>query len=174
MGWTGHFISPCPKGNERLRAVIDLEYRGIDILDGAMRGTTAYIVCRYGEHIWAEVALTEYRDGEFLIKTMSENMGPYAYDCPKRLLDLLPPTDSEFAKEWREACLRRIVAKRVTSKKGSALRKLPIGTHIRVKGYEDRTLTVGVYRGKRAYIDWARMQRWYGTTIERMGWEVIE
>ena len=33
---------------------------------------------------------------------MSEDMGPYESKCPKGIIDLLSPTESEYAKAWRK------------------------------------------------------------------------
>ena len=35
-------------------------------------------------------------------------MGPYYYDCPERILDLLTPPTSESASEWRAKCREAI------------------------------------------------------------------
>jgi hypothetical protein len=35
---------------------------------------------------------------------MDETMGPVESRCPERILDLLTPTDSEYANEWRARC----------------------------------------------------------------------
>jgi hypothetical protein len=51
------------------------------------------------------------RDKEGMIfgyKDMDETMGPCKTDCPARILDLLTPTDSEYAVEWRAKCQRRL------------------------------------------------------------------
>lgn len=64
----------------------------------------------------------------FSYKDMDESMGPYKYDCPKGILDLLDPTDYEYAKEWRKQCYENIEAK----KNPNALCKLPVGTVIKV------------------------------------------
>ena len=56
----------------------------------------------------ALVFLTSQRKGEgFGWKDMSEDMGPNECDCPKRILDLLTPTESEYAREWRDRCNAR-------------------------------------------------------------------
>jgi len=44
----------------------------------------------------------------FGYKDMDETMGPYAADCPGAILDLLTPTDSAYANEWRAKCRRRL------------------------------------------------------------------
>lgn len=44
----------------------------------------------------------------FGYKDMDETMGPYAYDCPEKILKLLTPTDNEYARNWREKCWLKI------------------------------------------------------------------
>lgn len=39
---------------------------------------------------------------------LSETMGPYNYDCPASILDLLGPPGNEYAANWREACRARL------------------------------------------------------------------
>ena len=39
---------------------------------------------------------------------LSETMGPYSYDCPVSILDLLGPPGNEYAANWREACRQRL------------------------------------------------------------------
>ena len=57
----------------------------------------------------AIVCLVKYnpRDREgyiFGYKDMDETMGPCEAECPTAILDLLTPTNSEYAQEWRERC----------------------------------------------------------------------
>ena len=40
----------------------------------------------------------------FGYKGMSENMGPSDAKCPISILELLTPTDDEYAIKWREKC----------------------------------------------------------------------
>lgn len=40
----------------------------------------------------------------FGYKDMPEDMGPIAHNCPERILNLLTPTDNEYALEWRRKC----------------------------------------------------------------------
>ena len=42
---------------------------------------------------------------------MYENMGPYRYGCPARILNLLTATDNENALKWRASC-REVLARR--------------------------------------------------------------
>jgi Domain of unknown function (DUF6927) len=62
--------------------------------------------------VWAAVCLVRYnprdKDGYvFGYKDMAETMGPVETACPKAILDLLTPTDSEYANDWRAACRLR-------------------------------------------------------------------
>jgi uncharacterized protein DUF6927 len=65
----------------------------------------------------AVVCLVDYntRDKEgyiFGYKDMDETMGPCDHDCPAAILDLLTPTDSEWANAWRQKCRARLVKAR--------------------------------------------------------------
>ena len=72
---------------------------------------------------------TDSRDYfNFSYKNMSDCSGPYKYDCPKGILDLLSPTDNEFALEWRRLCRENLAYK----KSATSLNNLPVGTQIRV------------------------------------------
>ena len=64
----------------------------------------------------------------FSYKEMDETVGPCYYDCPKGILDLLTPTDSEWANNWRAKCRERLEEK----KNPNSLSKLPEGTIIQV------------------------------------------
>ena len=59
--------------------------------------------------VWGAVSLVDYnpRDREgyiFGYKDMSETMGPCECDCPDAILDLVTPTDHQYADEWRARC----------------------------------------------------------------------
>lgn len=43
---------------------------------------------------------------------MDESMGPYEDNCPKRILELLTPTDNKNANDWRERCWKKINSKK--------------------------------------------------------------
>lgn len=77
----------------------------------------------------------------FSYKDMSETSGPCYYDCPKSILDLLTPTDSEWANEWRKRCYEE-----VENKKTHDLSKLPIGTKIKFFMYGNDKEVVAVKR----------------------------
>jgi hypothetical protein len=78
--------------------VTDVYYAAVEHLDdGGAR------------EVFAVVCLIDFNpsapDGFiFGYKDMTERMGPYAYDCPVAILDLLTPTDRAYALEWRARC----------------------------------------------------------------------
>lgn len=51
-------------------------------------------------------------------KEMTEQSGPCMRECPKRILNLLTPTENEYAKKWREDCWKRYSNKKPSLKKG--------------------------------------------------------
>lgn len=97
--------------------------------------------------VWAAVIKVTHTRGDygFCYKDMDESEGPYYHDCPAKILDLLTPTDSEYANEWRAKCRESLTKaderkKRVApgiillygEKRFTVLEKLPHG-HLRVK-----------------------------------------
>ncbi len=81
--------------------------------------------------IFAAVCLVRYnpRDREgyiFGCKDMDESMGPCESECPEAILDLLTPTDSQYANEWRGRCranaaTRRAIARRPSPRPGQTI-----------------------------------------------------
>ena len=65
----------------------------------------------------ALAAKTRDRHYMIAISLVSENDGPYAFHCPKRILKVLSPTDNEEALRWRGICIKR--ANRPKRTKGS-------------------------------------------------------
>ena len=61
--------------------------------------------------VFAVVCLLDYKSKNhfnFGYKDMSEDMGPYYYDAPKSILDLLTPTTNENSIKWRANCVEVI------------------------------------------------------------------
>lgn len=184
MGWWGKPYYSCPNGKDRIQAVIEDEHLVSendeykwDVLGTSLHGTVVYAVNRRTnkatgrEDVWATVYLTRWDpNGYFMIKSMSEDMGPFYYGCPKRLLDMLPPTDNQSAVEWRQRCADR------RDERKNEVRTLPIGTNIRLKNYRqpgEWIVTVCKYRGRRSYIDWNHRVRFYPRHLTAYGWEII-
>lgn len=108
MGWTH---THRPKG-QSIKDFFIAEFCSNEpdrILDCAMVKGTVYMAYKKGDgRVTAIVCLTNRAPRShfnFGYKDMGEIMGPYQYDCPARILDLLsdpPPNDD--AAEWRARC----------------------------------------------------------------------
>jgi len=123
MGWL--YMSSM-KGHKTPKQYLDhqLTYEGesftCKVLDSAVVNMKRYYAAvekvekATGERsVICVVCLVNFnpRDKEGMIfgyKDMDETMGPCASDCPARILDLLTPTDSKYATEWRARCKRRL------------------------------------------------------------------
>jgi hypothetical protein len=91
---------------------------GLRVLKSSVRAGTWYAACQVYDAdgpgtTFAAICLIHWnpaaRDGYvFGYKDMSENMGPYSYDCPASILDLLGPPANDYAAKWREACRQRL------------------------------------------------------------------
>lgn len=91
---------------------------GLRVLQSSVRSNAYYAACQSydadGPHeTFAIICLVKWnpgaRDGhEFGYKDMSETMGPYKYDCPASILDLLGPPGNDYAAQWREGCRQRL------------------------------------------------------------------
>ena len=105
MGWT--YSHHWPTVKDVHKHVLSPSYfgEGWKIIDHA--------ATNIGRHLWVIVEtpdgkkvlglwLIKKHDGECGYKDMDESMGPAYYDCPLRLLDLVPEPDYGYAKEWRE------------------------------------------------------------------------
>ena len=80
--------------------------------------------------VWAAVILIQHcpkNEHNFGWKDMSEPDGPFASECPERILKLLTPTDSENANEWRARCWANIEHRK-------SCKNLPVGTVLKYNG----------------------------------------
>lgn len=105
MGWT---YTDKPKGMT-LKEFFTKEFQPIEILDVGTRGWhEAYLACRARDGtVFCLICLVDYkgdRSFNFGYKDMSEDMDPYTYNCPERILNSLSPAKSDYARKWREKC----------------------------------------------------------------------
>ena len=67
---------------------------------------------RFGKHLWALVKHEDHASfivlfklgssyGDWYYKTIDEQMGPYAIDCPVSLIDKAGPACNEMSEKWR-------------------------------------------------------------------------
>lgn len=143
MGWIEYHAGHYKNGKVDRKAELDAMYnwedenRKCEVLKSSMVGSTYYAAVKSlnktngYERVCAAICLTSTNSKDyynFAYKDMDETCGPYKYDCPKGILDLLSPTENEYALEWRKQCYENLKAK----KNPNGLNKLPVGTVIKV------------------------------------------
>ena len=102
---------------------------------------------------------------------MSEDVLPYAYDCPKRILDLLSPTDNECALEWRRKC-----AEKRAEKNRDALGKIPFGARIRITGdgsHKGDVLEAYRYGSRKVFVNWSTRRYLTQKMVRNLGYELV-
>lgn len=116
MGYTSWIASHYKRGRiDRVAEIIsDLTTTYGDnakqtVLKIAQVGSTLYSAVRKtdasgGDRVIGVVTATWTKDGEIGAKHVTEFEGPYQIACPESILKLLSPTESEWAREWREKC----------------------------------------------------------------------
>jgi hypothetical protein len=106
MGWTGTYDRSIKTIQDRKRFILNEFNQENRIIDIAYKGTTFYCAYKQNDNqVIGLVILTEKNGDEFLYKEMTENSMPYKFDCPKRIINKLTPTDNELANTWRKKCL---------------------------------------------------------------------
>lgn len=116
------------------------------VLKSTMRGSVYY-----GAYEWTNKKTNEVKNIGIVIltssdkahgfnfgyKDMTESMGPGYYDCPKSIIDLLSPTENEYAIEWRKKCIEN-----AENKKKSWLKKVAIGEKIIFTRHDGKELVL--------------------------------
>jgi len=90
-----------------VRSVCDpfMDVKGVSIV-----GSIAYIAVSIPKTngIVCLVFMLRNTKTEIGYKDMDESMYPYYFDCPKKILDMLTPTECDNSNKWRKECRRRI------------------------------------------------------------------
>lgn len=170
MGWVFYRDPPADERAEiiSLFAPYHVEYL-------SKRGTTWYVafsfeVCRPSlvenplqKCTTAGIVLTKRYAGEWGYKTLDETAGPYQFDAPLKLLDLLSETDNTHALEWRQACRDRAVlrAKIRSIKDGD---RIKLDSPLDFGSFEEDTFRAVDWknytkRGKTKRVYWAESAR---------------
>jgi hypothetical protein len=154
MGWTFFNDTGATTGEICTREFSDTNPAGDrwSIVDQSTRGAVWYAIGRLDRVgqppvFYGVVWLTSRRGGQFGYKDMSEDMGPYYYDCPARLLDQLDqlaPNAPQSAIEWRAKCRAKLAAKRKPRPK---LAPGQIVTFPNVRGQFELIMPIGPRRG---------------------------
>lgn len=123
MGYSGEFVSWKYDKKEQADLVLLRLTRGLDgkVLDNAVVSSVLYAAIQKpdGEVFAAIVPFELVKRGsawELLYDMESETVGPCDVKCPARILNMLSPTRSEYAINWREKCRSRIKNRRTNNK----------------------------------------------------------
>lgn len=123
MGWTSYNAEFYKNGKIDRKAEMDNrwtqeeseKYPKFRVLKSSMVGKIYYAaieISRGGkvEQVFATTAITSTNMKDyynFSYKDLDETMGGCNYDCPVGILNLLTPTDNEYALQWRAECLKQ-------------------------------------------------------------------
>ena len=135
-----------------------------EVLKSSMVGSTYYAAVKKTKfatetepeniRVFAAIVLTSVNNKKwfnFSYKDMDESVGPYQYSCPKSILDLLSPTDYEYAKKWRKHCYEVLEHK----KDPNALGNLPVGSEIKYVNHNGEEIVLykhpAAYQFKRSF-----------------------
>lgn len=148
MGWTEYRANYYKNGTIDRKAECDdlftwvnhdeegNEVNRCSVAKSTMVGSTYYAALNYKKanespEVVGMVCLTRTVEGAFFgYKDMMETCGPNYYDCPLSILNLLTPTESEWANEWREKCRQNNEQQKAKRKHARALHDLPDGSVI--------------------------------------------
>lgn len=185
MGWD---FSNRPKGMTT-RAYFEREFSHgtpdarTEFLGTAMVGSTFYAAVHVlgTDEVYALVCLTQRARGYFNFgyKDMDETMGPDAAEMPSKLLDMLSPTENEWALSWRSRC-------RQNAHRATVAASLQRGDIIKItssplqfRGYAGDVREIEVRDAKRGYF--AALENEHATFMFSLGsrwatergWEII-
>lgn len=154
MGWTSFADTGETTGAICTREFTNTNPAGDrwSVVDQSTRGSVWYAIGRLdrvgqSSVFYGLVSLTSRKRGEFSFKNMTEDMGPYYWDCPARLLDQLDrlaPNPGQSAIEWRTKCREKLAAKRKPKQK---LSPGQIVIFPRVTGQFELIMPIGPRRG---------------------------
>lgn len=152
MGWLSMPLSSMD-GHRSAKAYLDAQFtysgenegggrRGLTVLASRCPGNRVYYAAAQphgtdDDAVFAIICLVRWNprasDGYvFGYKDMTEHMGPCETACPQAILDLLGPTDHEYALAWRKRCRDNL-----------ARRERPITDGMRVRLAEPLRFTDG-------------------------------
>ena len=108
MGWDGTPIGRNIKTKDFIKWEYDKAYTKYDVIaigEGAYQfGEKPFYLALKDKETGAVIAvvvLTKRKNGWIYTKSIDEHSGPHAIDCPATVFNLLTPTESAWANEWR-------------------------------------------------------------------------
>ena len=120
MGWdvtqVGSNITTRKFVEHEIKQSYDGIYEAIKIVEGKnLYGQKAfYVALKKIEDgkVFACVYLTRRKNGSIAIKVIGESSGPGQIEAPLSFIELLSPTDNEWAKQWRADCINRYISEK--------------------------------------------------------------
>lgn len=117
--WTYHHDYYRPLKNSEIRKeIIEREFPSCKVHAISIpKWGEAYVAFSVPKHsepnkvFCAVVKIACNTSTEIGFKVMGEECGPYYYNCPKKILKMLSPTDYKTAIEWREECWKNFKVK---------------------------------------------------------------
>lgn len=108
MGWSFQAKDERKKFSYKsyIPTLFDSKYT---VIDSRKVGSVVYAAVKRDEKVFAVVILLKVTKYEVGYKAMTEDMGPYYYDCPIAILNLLSESDCDSVNEWRNACKANVV-----------------------------------------------------------------
>lgn len=207
MGWTSMHVETKYKGRKEYidrkeecdklfnQSMVTMESNNpigkYEVLHSSVVGNTYYAAVKKTKFatetnpeesvVFAAIVLTSTRIKEhynFSYKDMDETCGPHKYDCPNVILDMLSPTDNEYANEWRKKCREKTAEKNSPT----ALHNLPIGTKIKFIAPFDMKIhnkgdEIVVWKAKKGYKNttyWIDGHFAYPAKVIGTEYEIIE
>ena len=117
MGWTTYHRSKGQTHPEHFESEMNPSMK---ILESSTKGNTFYAAVQKEDgEVFALVILFQWAPRSYYnfgTKWMDETVGPYQSEAPAKILDLLTPTGSKYAIEWRERCRKNLETKTAAAK----------------------------------------------------------
>ena len=111
MGWYYNYGEATPANIKTLMDACLNEEPRLKVLESAVLPAldSRYVGIYYAAlacdaSVYGFVAPLMIEHGQWGYKPLDEDAGPVYDECPPAILDLLTPTDNEFALRWRAAC----------------------------------------------------------------------
>lgn len=184
MGWTGIHADFYKNGKVDRKAEMDYrwtqeeseDYAQLRVLKSSMVGSVYYAAVEVSENekmvqVFGVTGLTSVDNNDyynFSYKDIDETMGPYSYDCPIGILNLLTDTDNENALEWRKECRKRHEEKK---RKQKIRNSLVEGKKYKVRLYDwkEKTLVWYKYYSRFYFVDFDKMIRYNFNQVTVIG-----
>lgn len=184
MGWTGIHADFYKNGKVDRKAEMDHrwtqkeseDYPQLRVLKSSMVGSVYYAaveLSRNGkmEEVFGVTGLTSVDNNDyhnFSYKDIDETMGPFYYDCPVGILNLLTETDNEYALEWRKKCRERHEEKKLAR---ATRNKLIENKKYKVRLYDgtEKTLVWYNYWGRFYFVDFDKYVRYNFNQVTIIG-----